>query len=95
MQTYENFLKKQSGGLGMLEGVEHLERLEHLKHLFCSDLDQKRAVLWSKSEMKHLKHLKHSEHLKHFVWMLGLLFCKHFKELGGKDTVPGDGRQDQ
>ena len=71
MQTYENFLKKQSGGLGMLEGVEHLERLEHLKHLFCSDLDQKRAVFWSKSEMKHLKHLKHSEHLKHFVWMLG------------------------
>ena len=44
MQTYENFLKKQSGGLGMLEGVAHLERLEHLKHLFCSDLDQKRAV---------------------------------------------------
>ena len=62
MQTYENFLKKQSGGLGMLEGVAHLE------HLFCSDLDQKRAVFWSKSEMKHLKH---SEHLKHFVWMLG------------------------
>ena len=56
MQTYENFLKKQSGGLGMLEGVAHLERLEHLKHLFCSDLDQKRAVFWSKSEMKHLKH---------------------------------------
>ena len=79
----------------MLEGVEHLERLEHLKHLFCSDLDQKWAVFWSKSEMKHLKHSEHSEHLKHFVWMLGLLFCKHFKELGGKDTVPGDGRQDQ
>ena len=53
MQTYENFLKKQSGGLGMLEGVAHLA---HLKHLFCSDLDQKRAVFWSKSEMKHLKH---------------------------------------
>ena len=50
MQTYEIFLKKQSGGLGMLEGVAHL------KHLFCSDLDQKRAVFWSKSEMKHLKH---------------------------------------
>ena len=71
MQTYEIFLKKQSGGLGMLEGVAHLERLAHLKHLFCSDLDQKRAVFWSKSEMKHLKHLKHSEHLKYFVWMLG------------------------
>ena len=92
MQTYENFLKLQSAGLGMLEGVAHLERLAHLKHLFCSDLDQKRAVFWSKSEMKHLKH---SEHLIHSVWMLGLLFCKHFKELGGKDTVPGDGRQDQ
>ena len=25
MQTYENFLKKQSGGLGMLEGVAHLK----------------------------------------------------------------------
>ena len=43
-----------------------------------SDLDQNRAVLWSKSEMKHPKHLKH------FLWMPGLLFCKHFKELGGK-----------
>ena len=51
----------------MLEGVAHLERLEHLKHLFCSDLDQKWAVFWSKSKMKHLKHLKHSEHLKHSV----------------------------
>ena len=30
MQTYENFLKKQSGGLGMLEGVAHL------KHRNCS-----------------------------------------------------------
>ena len=49
-----------------------------------SDLDQKGAVLWSKSEMKHLKHPKHLKHLKHFVWLLGLLFCKHFKELGGK-----------
>ena len=51
---------------------------------FCSDLDQNRAVLWSKSEMKHLKHPKHLKHLKHFLWMPGLLFCKHFKELGGK-----------
>ena len=50
----------------------------------CSDLDQNRAVLWSKSEMKHLKHPKHLKHLKHFVWLFGLLFCKHFKELGGK-----------
>ena len=50
----------------------------------CSDLDQNRAVLWSKSEMKHLKHPKHLKHLKHCLWMLGLLFCKHFKELGGK-----------
>ena len=51
---------------------------------FSSDLDQKRAVLWSKSEMKHLKHPKHLKHLKHCLWMFGLLFCKHFKELGGK-----------
>ena len=51
---------------------------------FCSDLDQNRAVLWSKSEMKHLKHPKHLKHLKHLLWMLGLLFCQHFKELSGK-----------
>ena len=49
-----------------------------------SDLDQKGAVLWSKSEMKHLKHPKHLKHLIHLLWMFGLLFCKHFKELGGK-----------
>ena len=24
------------------------------------------------------------KHLKHLLWMFGLLFCKHFKELGGK-----------
>ena len=51
---------------------------------FCSDLDQNRAVLWSKSEMKHLKHPKHLKHLKHCLWMFGLLFCQHFKELAGK-----------
>ena len=62
MQTYENFLKKQSSGLGMLEGVAHLERLEHLKHLFCSDLDQKWAFFGPKAK---LEHLKHAEHLKH------------------------------
>ena len=65
---------------------------------FCSDLDQKRAVLWSKSEMKHLKHPKHPKHLKHpkhYLWMFGLLFCHHFKELGGKNRVSGGGRQDQ
>ena len=62
---------------------------------FCSDLDQNRAVLWSKSEMKHLKHPKHLKHLKHFLWMFGLLFCQHFKELGGKNRVSGGGRQDQ
>ena len=50
----------------------------------CSDLDQNWAVLWSKSEMKHLKHPKHLKHLKHFLWMFGLLFCQHFKELSGK-----------
>ena len=41
--------------LGDLVDAEHLEQLKHLKHLFCSDLDQKRAIFWSKSEMKHLK----------------------------------------
>ncbi|MDD6832114.1 MAG: hypothetical protein PUE80_03015 [bacterium] len=41
--------------------------------------------------MKHLKHPKHLKHLKHSLWMFGLLFCKHFKELGGKvnDGVHG------
>ena len=37
-----------------------------------------------KANMKHLKHPKHLKHLKHLMWMPGLLFCKHFKELGGK-----------
>ena len=40
-----------------------------------------------KANMKHLKHLKHPKHLKHlkhFLWLFGLLFCKHFKELVGK-----------
>ena len=50
----------------------------------CSDLDQNRAVFWSKSEMKHLKHPKHLKHLIHLLWMFGLLFCQHIKELGGK-----------
>ena len=61
----------------------------------CSDLDQNRAVLWSKSEMKHLKHPKHLKHLKHFLWMFGLLFCQHFKELGGKVKDSVHRRQDQ
>ena len=51
---------------------------------FCSDFDQNRAILWSKSEMKHLKHPKHLKHLNHLLWMFGLLFCQHFKELGDK-----------
>ena len=51
--------------LGDLVDAEHLEQLKHLKHLFCSDLDQKRSIFWSKSEMKHLKHPKHLKHLKH------------------------------
>ena len=45
--------------------------------------------------MKHPKHLKHLKHLKHFVWMPGLLFCKHFKELGGKIKDGVHGRQYQ
>ena len=48
--------------LGDLVDAEHLEQLKHLKHLLCSDLDQKRAIFWSKSEMKHLKHPKHLKH---------------------------------
>ena len=45
-----------------------------------------------KANMKHLKHLKH---LKHFLWMFGLLFCKHFKELGGKIKDGVHRKQDQ
>ena len=62
---------------------------------FSSDLDQNRAVLWSKSEMKHLKHLKHLKHPKLCLWMFGLLFCQHFKELGGKVKDGGCVGQDQ
>ena len=51
--------------------------------------------MWSKSEMKHLKHPKHLKHLKHFLWMFGLLFCQHFKELGGKVKDSVHRRQDQ
>ena len=35
------------------------------------------------------------KHLKHFLWMPGLLFCKHFKELGGKVKDGVHGRQYQ
>ena len=45
--------------------------------------------------MKHLKHPKHLKHLKHFLWMFGLLFCQHFKELGGKVKDGVHRRQDQ
>ena len=45
--------------------------------------------------MKHLKHPKHLKHLKHFLWLFGLLFCKHFKELVGKVKDGVDGRQYQ
>ena len=45
--------------------------------------------------MKHLKHLKHLKHPKHLIWMPGLLFCKHFKELGGKIKDGVHKRQDQ
>ena len=48
-----------------------------------------------KANMKHLKHPKHLKHLKHFLWMPGLLFCKHIKELGGKVKDGVDGRQYQ
>ena len=42
-----------------------------------------------------MKHLKHPKHLKHLMWMPGLLFCKHFKELVGKVKDGVDGRQYQ
>ena len=45
--------------------------------------------------LKHLKHPKHLKHLKHFLWLFGLLFCKHFKELGGKVKDGVDRRQYQ
>ena len=45
--------------------------------------------------MKHLKHPKHLKHLKHLMWLFGLLFCKHFKELGGKIKDGVHKRQDQ
>ena len=48
-----------------------------------------------KANMKHLKHPKHLKHLKHLMWMPGLLFCKHFKELGGKIKDGVHKRQDQ
>ena len=51
-----------------------------------------------KANMKHLKHpkhLKHLKHLKHCLWMFGLLFCQHFKELCGKVKDGVDGRQYQ
>ena len=48
-----------------------------------------------KANLKHLKHPKHLKHLKHLMWMPGLLFCKHFKELGGKVKDGVDKRQDQ
>ena len=63
----------------------------------CSDLDQKGAVLWFKSEMKHLKHPKHLKHLKHFLWMPGLLFwgwwgCGHCGMEENKKSGGGDVR---
>ena len=48
-----------------------------------------------KANLKHLKHPKHLKHLKHLMWMLELLFCKHFKELGGKIKDGVHKRQDQ
>ena len=48
-----------------------------------------------KANMKHLKHLKHPKYLIHLMWMFGLLFCKHFKELGSKVNDGVHGRQYQ
>ena len=74
-----------------------------MKHLFCSDLDQKRAIFWSKSEIE----TPETRGTPETLWAHGLLMPEIFfespvillrqyvKELTGKGNVSGDGRQDQ
>ena len=50
----------------------------------CSDLDQKGAVLWSKSEMKHLKHPKHLKHLNTYCGCSDCFFVNISKNLVAK-----------
>ena len=74
-----------------------------MKHLFCSDLDQKRAFFWSKSEIETPETRGTPETLwahgllmpEIFFESPGILLCQYVKELAGKDNVSGGGRQDQ
>ena len=74
-----------------------------MKHLFCSDLDQKWAFFWSKSEIE----TPETRGTPETLWAHGLLMAEIFfespgfllrqyvKELAGKDNVSGGERQDQ
>ena len=74
-----------------------------MEHLFCSDLDQKRAIFWSKSEIETPETRGTPETLwahgllmpEIFFESPGILLCQYVKELAGKGNVSGDGRQDQ
>ena len=77
--------------------------MEHVKHLFCSDLDQNRAIFWSKSEIETPETRGTPETLwahgllmpEIFFESPGILLCQYVEELAGKDNVSGGGRQDQ
>ena len=74
-----------------------------MEHLFCSDLDQNRAIFWSKSEIE----TPETPETRGTLWAHGLLMpeiffespgillCQYVKELAGKDNVSGGERQDQ
>ena len=74
-----------------------------MKHLFCSDLDQKWAFFWSKSEIETPETRGTPETLwahgllmpEIFFESPGIILCQYVKELAGKDNVSGDERQDQ
>ena len=74
-----------------------------MKHLFCSDLDQNRAIFWSKSEIETPETRGTPETLwahgllmpEIFFESPGILLCQYVKELTGKGNVSGGGRQDQ
>ena len=74
-----------------------------MKHLFCSDLDQNRAIFWSKSEIETPETRGTPETLwahgllmpEIFFESPGILLCQYVKELAGKDNVSGGERQDQ
>ena len=80
-----------------------------MKHLFCSDLDQNRAIFWSKSEIEtpETPETPETRGTPETLWAHGMLMAEIFfespvillrqyvKELAGKDNVSGGGRQDQ